>query len=64
MKTTITGRNDRESAVTHILHEGETWERFGMDQPNPVFSHDEGWMRNCPVCARPLRVKPRGERAT
>jgi len=53
VKTTITGRHGREAVVTHYLDDDEKWERFGMDQPNPIFSHDEGF--SCPACLRPLR---------
>lgn len=36
-------------AVTHILEEGETWADFGMDQPNPHWSHDATF-KGCAVC--------------
>jgi hypothetical protein len=43
-----------EAVVAHDLDEGETWEKYGMKQPNPHFSHRESWYRQCPVCSRIL----------
>lgn len=56
MRTTITSHGG-VPRVNHQLDEGETWERFDMDQPNPFFAH-RGDFRGCPVCERTLRLEP------
>jgi hypothetical protein len=35
----------------HELDEGETWEQYGMEQPNRTFGHRRDWPY-CKVCRR------------
>ena len=51
MRTTLSKPVNRlDGVVTHELEEGETWAQHGADQPNPVWTHDESWWRDCPLC--------------
>ncbi len=58
MKTVLSGRHGRDGVVKHELDEDETWAQHGLDQPNPVWTHDEAWWPHCPVCS-PLMLPAR-----
>ena len=51
MKTTvITTVNPEAPYVFHVLAKDETWADYGMEQPNPWFSHIVDPPFHCEAC--------------
>lgn len=55
MKTEFTRpAGSLDHLVVHQLENEETWADFGCDQPNPVWTHDGWFSKQCKLCKRLL----------